>query len=90
MSHFLGKNFFADDSSQNMFVHRSTCNILKLKEDKSNEYIIGWKSKKYMRQVYASTFILLYTTFLYNLKLFRYKKVITFNEDDLLVEKTIT
>ena len=33
------------NGSENMFVYQPTSSVLELKKDKSNEYIIGWKSK---------------------------------------------
>ena len=48
-----------------MFVYQPTLNILELKEDKSTEYVISWKSKG----LYISKFNLLYTLFWYSIKL---------------------
>ena len=40
LSDFLCKNFFGDDGCQNMFVY-ITFSMLRLKEDKSSEYVIA-------------------------------------------------
>ena len=48
-----------------MFVYQPTLNILELKEDKSTEYVISWKSKG----LCISKFNLLYTLFWYSIKL---------------------
>ena len=45
VSHFLGKNFFGDDGSQNMFVYRPTLDTLELKKDNGTNYVVSWKSK---------------------------------------------
>ena len=69
LSYFLGKNFFGDDGSQNMFVYQPTLRTLQLQEHKGTDYVTGWKSKG----VYSYTPSLLYTAFLYSIKLFGYK-----------------
>ena len=68
--------FFGDDGFQNIFVYQPTFNMLELKEDKSTEYVVGWKSKG----VCTSKFIPFYTGFLHNVKRFGYKIRIQFNK----------
>ena len=51
--------FTSNDGSQNMFIHQPTFNVLELKNDKSTEYIISWKSKG----LYNSKLIALYGCF---------------------------
>ena len=53
LNYFLGKKFFGDDGSQNIFVHRPTL------EDNDTGHALSWKSKG----VYTSKLKPLYTTF---------------------------
>ena len=41
LSYFLGKNFFGDDGSQNMFVDQPILTVLELKKDKVTMFLIG-------------------------------------------------
>ena len=66
-----------------MFVYQSTFNMLELKEDKSTEYVIGWKYK----EVYNSKLIASHGAFLPNIKYFRNKIGIQFNNTPLVVEQ---
>ena len=44
---FLGRIYFAsNDGSQDTYVYRPTLNTLKLKKDKSADYVLSWKSKE--------------------------------------------
>ena len=65
------------------FINQPTLNMLELKEDKSNEYVIGWKSKG----VYNSKLIALHGDILPNIKYFRKKIGIQFNNTPLVVEQ---
>ena len=47
-----------------MFVYQPTFSTLELKEDKSTDYVIGWKSK----EVHSSKLTPLCTDFLHNIK----------------------
>ena len=59
--------------------------FIELKEDKGTDYVISWKSKG----VYNSKLAQLYTVFLHNIKLFKYKIRIQFNKNVLVVEKGV-
>ena len=61
---FSWENFFGDDGSQNVFVYQPTLNMLELKKDKGNDYVLSCKSKG----VYNSQLKPLYTTFLHSIK----------------------
>ena len=43
LSYFLGKNFFGDDGSQNMFAYQPALDMLELEKDKSIDCILSWK-----------------------------------------------
>ena len=43
LDYLLGKNFFGDDGSQNMFVYQKIFNMLELKTEKGTNYFICWK-----------------------------------------------
>ena len=45
LSYLLGKNFFGDDGSQNMFIYQPKLSTLELKKDKDTNYVFSWKSK---------------------------------------------
>ena len=83
-SFLLGRMYFtSDDGSQSMLFYQPTLNMLELKKDKSNEYVIGWKSKG----VYNSKLIALHGDILPNIKYFRKKIRIQFNNTPLVVEQ---
>ena len=43
----MGRIYFAsNDGSQDTYVYRPTLNTLKLKKDKSADYVLSWKSKE--------------------------------------------
>ena len=72
-----------------MFVHQATLDALKLKKDKSTDYVFSWKSKR----VFNSKIKPLYTTFLYSIKLSEYRigiKDPSAVKDPLVADKTIT
>ena len=52
-----------------MFVHQATLDALKLKKDKSADYVFSWKSKG----VFNSKIKPLYTTFLHSIKRSEYR-----------------
>ena len=81
LSYFLGKIFFGDDGSQSIFAHQATLNTIGLKEDKSTEYVIDWKSK----EIYTSKFTPLYTAFLYSINLSGYRTGMQFYNSVLVV-----
>ena len=56
LSYVIGKKIFSDDGFQNMFVYQPTFHVLYVKDDKSTEHVIAWKSKG----LYASKLIRLY------------------------------
>ena len=62
-SYFLGKIFFSDDGSQNIFVYHPTFSVLQIKKTKSTHYIICWKSK--WIDIFV-LFFLQYNAFLHN------------------------
>ena len=64
-SYFLGKELFGDDGFQSMFFYQPTLNTVQLKEDKSTDHVVSWKSKG----VCTFKLIPLYTVFLHSLKL---------------------
>ena len=41
LSYFLGKNFFGDDGSQNMFVCQPIFSLLQLQRDKGTDYTLS-------------------------------------------------
>ena len=43
LNYLLGKNFFVDDGSRNMFVYQTIFNMLELKTEKGTQYFICWK-----------------------------------------------
>ena len=45
LSYFLGKTFFGNDGSQNMFFYQHSFIILESLVNKNNEHVISWKSK---------------------------------------------
>ena len=46
LNYFLGKKFFGDDGSQNIFVYQPTFTMLELNIGKvTTDYVIDWKSK---------------------------------------------
>ena len=57
-NYFLGKIFFGDDSSQNMFVYQPTLSTPELETEKGTDNI-GWKSKG----VYNSKLVTLHGAF---------------------------
>ena len=65
-----------------LFVYELTLDMLELKEDKGNDYVLSWKSKG----VYDSKPKPLYTAFLNGIKLSDYKMGIQF-KNSLAVEK---
>ena len=70
----VGKNIFAYDGSQNIFVFEPTLNTLELKQDKGTGYTLRWKSKG----VYTSKLKSLYIAFLHGIKLSGYRMGIKF------------
>ena len=66
-----------------MFVYQPTFNTLDLKEDKTTEYIIVWKSKG----LFKSRIEPLYKTFVPNIKRSEHKIRIQFNNASLALEK---
>ena len=83
---FLGRIYFtSNDGSQNMFIYQPTLNMLELKNDKSTEYIISWKSK----ELYNSKLIALYGAFLPDVKYFNNKIGMQFNNTPLKIEQNI-
>ena len=79
----LGKNFFGDDGSKNMFPYQPTSNMLELKPDKGTDYVISWKSKG----VYNPKLVTLNGAFLPNTKYFTRKIGMQFNNTPLVVEQ---
>ena len=80
---FLGGICFtSNDGSQNMFVYQPSFNLLKLKIDKSTVYIIGWK----LERLHNSKFIALHSSFLPNVKYFRNKIGMQFDNTPLVIE----
>ena len=75
--------FKSNDISQNMFVFQPIFNTPELKRDKGTEYFIGWKSK----WLYNSRLIPLHAAFLANIKYFRSKIGMQFNNTPLVLEK---
>ena len=73
-------HFSSDDGS--LFVYQSTFNVLELKNDKGRKYIISWKSKG----LYNSKLIALHGAFLSNVKYFRNKIEIQFNNEQNVIE----
>ena len=61
LSYFLSKIFVGNDGFQSMFFfYQPTFNTLELKEDKCNEYVIGWKLKgEYTSKLIPFHYILL-------------------------------
>ena len=45
LSYLLGKIFFGDDGSQNVFIYQRKLSTLELKKDKGTNYVFSWKSK---------------------------------------------
>ena len=83
-SFFLDKmHFRSDDGYQNLFVYQPIFNVLDLKIAKGTEYVTGWKSKG----VYNSKLIAVHVTFLPNIKYFRKKIKIQFNNSPLVIEQ---
>lgn len=41
LSHFLGKSFFDNDGSQNMFVLQTTITTLQLQKDEGTNYVLS-------------------------------------------------
>ena len=81
---FLGGICFtSNDGSQNMFVYQPSFNLLKLKIDKSTVYIIGWK----LERLHNSKFIALHSSFLPNVKYFRNKIGMQFDNTPLVIEQ---
>ena len=81
---FLGRIYFTSkDGSQNMFVYKSTLNMLELKIDKGTDYIISWKSKG----LYNSKLIALHGVFLPNIKHFGVKIGRQLNNAPLVIEE---
>ena len=83
LSYFLGKFFFGDDGSQNMFVYQPTLNTIGLKEDKGTDYFVGWKSKG----IYTPKLRPLYTAFLHSMKRSGYRTGKPFDNSVLVVEQ---
>ena len=82
-SFFVGRIYFtSNDGSQDMFVYQPTFNVLGLKNDKSTEYSIKWKSEG----IYNLKLIALHGAFLPNIKYFRKKIGIQFNSTHLVTE----
>ena len=81
-NYFLGKIFFGDDSSQNMFVYQPTLNTPELETEKGTD-TIGWKSKG----VYNSELVTLHGAFLPSIKYFTRKIGMLFNNAPLVVEQ---
>ena len=81
---FLGRIYFtSNDASQNTLVYQPTPDALKLKKDKSADYVWCWKSKR----VFNSKLKSLYTAFLYSIKLSEYRIGIKFDKDPLAAEQ---
>ena len=83
-SFFLARIYFTSkDGSQNMFVYKSTFNMLELKIDKGTDYIISWKSKG----LYKSKLIALHGAFLPYVKHFGVKIGRELNNTPLVIEE---
>ena len=74
--------FTSNDGSQNTFVYQLILDALKLKKDKSNDYVLSWKSNG----VYNSKLNPIYIAFLHIIRLYGYKIGIKFDKDLLDVE----
>ena len=74
--------FTSNDESQNTFVYQLILDALKLKKDKSNDYVLSWKSNG----VYNSKLNPIYIAFLHIIRLYGYKIGIKFDKDLLDVE----
>ena len=74
--------FTSNDETQNMFVYQLILDSLKLKKDKSNGYVLSWKSNG----VYNSKLNPIYIAFLHIIRLYGYKIGIKFDKDLLDVE----
>ena len=83
LSCFFGKIVLGDDGSQNIIVYEPTLNTLNLKEEKSTDYVIGWKSK----EVDTTKLKPLYIAFLHGIKPFGYEMRIKFDKNPLVLEQ---
>ena len=81
-NYYLGKIFFGDQSSQNMFVYQPTLNTPELETEKGTDHI-GWKSKG----VYNSELVTLHGAFLPNIKYLTRRIGMQFNNAPLVVEQ---
>ena len=43
LSYFLGKSFFDDDGSENMFVYQAALDMLQFEKDKIIDFALSWK-----------------------------------------------
>ena len=81
---FFGRIYFiSNDGSQNTFVYQPTLDTLKLKKDKSTDFILSWKSKG----VYTSKLKPLYAAFLNSIKYSEYIIGIKLDKDPLAVKQ---